>query len=306
MKPDGACDRARLLNGVGGESVAEVFDLVGGRPVAKVPHQTDSQRRRLELFKVPDAVDIHCHCLPGLDDGPETMGEALELCGALVEDGITTAIATPHQLGHYDGRNESSEIRRVVGEMTAALKADGIPLRILPGGDVKIDERIPNLIEQDRVMTVGDSGRYLLLELPLEFCIDPIPLMHAVRERGVELLLTHPERYSYLAKEPQKAIDWVRKGLHLQVTAGSLTGCFGELAMQAGWFWLERGAVVTIANDAHHVTGRCPCMSEAIAAITSRLSQRTASITCLENPIRITNGLPIVRAERGEYIAGVQ
>ena len=306
MRPDEACDRARLLKGVKGESVSEAFDPVEAKPAAKGYHQTDSQRRRLDRFEVPDAIDIHCHCLPNMDDGPGTMREALELCRALVKDGITTVIATPHQLGRYDGRNESSEIRRKVGEMAAALRANNIPLRVLPGGDVKIDERIPALIEQDRVMTAGDSGRYLLVELPSEFCIDPVPLMHAVRERGVELILTHPERYGYLAKEPQKAIDWVRKGLHLQITAGSLAGRFGKLAMQAAWFWLERGAVATIANDAHNVTGRRPCMSEAIAAITYRLNHHAALITCIENPLRITNGLPVVQAERGEDFVGVQ
>ena len=296
MNPPGACDRAVLLG----------LDVAGDVPLAEMPNLTDSQRRRLESFGLLESVDIHCHCLPGLDDGPETMVEALELSRALVEDGTTTVLATPHQLGRYDGRNESGEIRRKVGEITAALKDEGIPLRILPGSDVRIDERIPSLIEQDRVMTVADSGQYLLLELPSDFCISPIPLMHALREKGVELILTHPERYVYLAKEPQKVIGWVQEGLHLQVTAGSLTGRFGELAMQAGWFWLEWGVVATVADDAHHATARRPCMSDAIAAITSRLGRRVASITCLENPLRAIKGLPIGRSGEGQYCAGLQ
>lgn len=296
MNPPGACDRAVLLD----------LDVARDALPAEMPNLTDSQRRRLERFGLLESVDIHCHCLPGLDDGPETMVEALELSRALVEDGTTTVLATPHQLGRYDGRNESGEIRRKVGEMAAALKDEGIPLRILPGGDVRIDERIPSLIEQDRVMTVADSGRYLLLELPSDFCISPIPLMHAMRGKGVELILTHPERYVYLAKEPQKVIGWVQEGLHLQVTADSLTGRFGELAMQAGWFWLERGVVATVASDAHHATARGPCMSDAIAAITSRLGRRVASLTCLENPLRAIKGLPIGRSGGGQYCAGLQ
>jgi hypothetical protein len=79
------------------------------------------QMRRLDEFNTTRSVDIHCHCLPGLDDGPATMSEALALCEALVADGITTVIATPHQLGRYDRLNSASQVREAVATLCAAI-----------------------------------------------------------------------------------------------------------------------------------------------------------------------------------------
>src|SRR5215207_1514833 len=105
-----------------------------------------AQRHRQERLAVSDSVDLHCHCLPGLDDGPASLPEALELCRGMVADGTTVAIATPHQLGRYEGRNEGDAVRRAVDELNRTLAAEGVPLRVLPGGDVRIDERIPRLL----------------------------------------------------------------------------------------------------------------------------------------------------------------
>src|SRR5690349_11893357 len=85
-----------------------------------------------------EAVDIHCHCLPGVDDGPMTMAEACSLCRALVDDGIRTVIATPHQLGRYEGRNSPEAIRCAVDGLCALLQAEAIELDIRAGGDVRV------------------------------------------------------------------------------------------------------------------------------------------------------------------------
>src|SRR4051794_13951557 len=92
-----------------------------------------AQRGRLERFNAQECVDVHCHCLPGVDDGPATIEDSLKLCRALVEDGITVAVATPHQLGRYEGQNSAEQIRQVVTELRTALASENIPLRIEPG-----------------------------------------------------------------------------------------------------------------------------------------------------------------------------
>ena len=124
----------------------------------------------LDRFCMPDQLatrvftDIHCHCLPGLDDGPRSMGEALLLCQALVEDGITEVIATPHQLGRFDGCCDAPSVRRAVAQLNQTLRQSDIVLTVLPGADVRLDERILPLLEADNVLTAGDGGLYLLLE----------------------------------------------------------------------------------------------------------------------------------------------
>src|SRR5215831_6565428 len=124
------------------------------------------QKSRLARFGVSQCVDIHCHVLPGIDDGPRSLDESLTLCRSLMRDGITTVIATPHQLGRYDGHNCAKEVRRRVAELQTILDQKKIPLKILSGGEVRIDERITKLLHDDHILTLADGKRYLLLELP--------------------------------------------------------------------------------------------------------------------------------------------
>src|SRR2546421_9733085 len=114
---------------------------------------TPMQRTRLARFGVPESVDIHCHVLPGVDDGPKDLDETLTLCRALTRDGVTTVIATPHQLGRLDGKNLAADVRAGVRELQSILNEKRIPLRILPGGEVRVDERIPRMLAEDRILT---------------------------------------------------------------------------------------------------------------------------------------------------------
>jgi protein-tyrosine phosphatase len=221
------------------------------------------------------------------------MDSALRLCRALVNDGITHVVAVAHQLGRYEGRNDSDCIRRAVSQVNAMLESEKIPLHVLPGGDIRIDERIPDLLEKDQIITVGDGGKYLLLELPSDVCIDPMRLVEMLKKKNVETILTHPERYRYLTKAPNHVLDWVRGGVYLQITAGSLLGQFGSSAMKAAWDWLQGGLVAIVASDAHHADHRPPCMSEAVAEISARLAPSIASRVCWENPRRVIEGQPI-------------
>src|SRR5690349_20732826 len=107
---------------------------------------SQEQQQRLDDFNSRLSVDIHCHCLPGFDDGPASLEEAVALCQLLVKDGITTVIATPHQLGRYDRANSVEQVRHSVEVLKAELKDREIPLEVFPGGDVRIDERLPVLI----------------------------------------------------------------------------------------------------------------------------------------------------------------
>lgn len=249
-----------------------------------------SQRHRLSRYCVTESVDIHCHCLPCLDDGPGTLAEALGLCRTLVADGITTVIATPHQLGRYDGSVAADDIRRAVAELNAALEAEGIPLSVLPGADVRLDERIPQLLDDDRILTLGDTGKYLLLELPHETFINPKALLQKLADRGITAVLSHPERNVFLARSPGAALTWLQEGGLLQVTAGSLLGQFGPAVAAAAWHWLDTGAAAFVATDAHDATERSPCITRAMEAIARRLGEAVAYRVCILNPLRVFAG----------------
>jgi protein-tyrosine phosphatase len=251
------------------------------------------QLRRLEEFDAERSVDIHCHCLAGLDDGPQDVEHAVALCEALVADGITTVVATPHQLGRYDLANSAEQVRDAIEVLTAELKDREIPLELFSGGDVRVDERIPRLLESRRLATVADAGSHILLELPHDIFIDPIPIVDQLRESGIQSVLTHPERYPYLQSHPNFPQVCLEHGVVLQVTCGSILGDFGRRAHDEAWRLILAGMVGIIASDAHDVARRPPRMTAAIEALKRTIGPANTRALTIENPLRIVNGEPI-------------
>jgi protein-tyrosine phosphatase len=221
-------------------------------------------------------IDLHCHLLPGVDDGSENLAMSLDMARMACADGITTAICTPHILPTvYD--NAGPQIQAAVTLLQEALSSADIPLRLLSGADVHL---VPDLLEglkDGRILTLAGS-RYLLLEpphhvMPPQFndCI------FGLQSAGYVAILTHPERLSWI--EPQYALvrSMVHKGLWIQLTAGSLTGRFG----QGPRYWAERmldeGLCHVIATDAHNISTRPPHLSNAQTMVEQRLGAAEAA-----------------------------
>lgn len=239
-------------------------------------------------------IDIHCHCLPGVDDGPVTKAEALALCRALVEDGVTIVIATPHQLGRFSGCNEAAQIRENVSALNEELKTNDIPLIIMPGADVRVDERICQLLEADKILTLADGGRYILLELPHDVFIDIEPLLVKLASMGVQAIISHPERHPILVNKPGILLKWLEQSAYLQVTSASLLGQFGPEAQRSAWNFLTSGWVSLVATDSHDLETRRPCMKAAFESIGIELGQTIARLVCIENPLRVIKGQDII------------
>jgi len=235
-------------------------------------------------------TDVHCHCLPGLDDGPIDVSEAILLCQALVDDGITHVVASPHQLGRFDGRCDPHIVRRTAKQLCQILHERGVTLTILPGADVRLDERIPQLLESDRILTVGDGHRYLLLELPHEVFIDPLMLLKRLDEMGVTAVITHPERHDFLACNPDCVSRWSDYRPCLQITAASLTGDFGRQCEEAAWTFLQADLPAVVATDAHDTSARAPRMTAAYQRLSHRLGRSAATLLCMENTRRMVAG----------------
>jgi protein-tyrosine phosphatase len=212
----------------------------------------------------------------------------------LVADGITTVVATPHQLGRYDGQNDGATVRKGVRELQSRLDAEGIALRVLPGGDIRLDERLARLVDEDRVTTIADNRKCLLVELPHEVYLDPARVLQRLCEAGLVPVLTHPERHRYLQQRPDTVADWVEQGAVLQITAGSLTGEFGRGAQTASRYWISKGWVGVVASDAHDAEVRPPRMSAASDAIAMEFGPAMARDLCVVNPARLVAGENVV------------
>lgn len=235
-------------------------------------------------------VDLHCHCLPGLDDGPESPDEAVALCRALVRDNIGVVLATPHQLGRFEGRTSALMIRKATQRLNQRLREEDIELTVFPGAEVRLDERIDRLLAEGVVLTLADKGRHILVELPDEAFIDIRPLLVQLTRRGTAVLIAHAERNAPLLARPRVVRQWLDGGVGLQVTAASLAGRFGSVARMSAWELMARGWVDVVASDAHDCGANGPCMAVAFAMIADRFGRDYARHLCVENPSRVLRG----------------
>jgi len=240
-------------------------------------------------------VDIHCHCLPSLDDGPESLEEALTLCRALAADQVSTVVATPHQLGRFEHVGGGEAIRRATRALQGELVKHGIDLTVLPGAEVRVDERIGALLARDEILTLADTGRYVLLELPWETLLDIEPLLLEFSPRGLHTVLAHPERNVPLLRDPRILRRWQACGLVLQVTAASLTGGWGRQVKRAAWELVQHSQRVCIATDAHD-SSRPGGMTAAYEALADRLGEDCARRLCVENPTGVVRGERLARS----------
>ena len=254
------------------------------------PDWSPAQQRALARLGSERVVDVHCHCLPGIDDGPAVLEESIALCQALVEDGVTSVVATPHQLGGLGRGNPAEVVRQSVAELAAELDRLAIPLELTAGGDVRIDERLLRFLEDGEIETVGGLGTHLLLELPFEFFVDPLPLIDALGERGIQAVMTHPERHRYLAGHTTRIADWVEHGAVVQVTSGSLLGDFGRSAHAQAWALVDAGLVGIVASDAHDAEQRPPRLTPAVKLLAEQIGPEYAQVVCGENPCRVWRG----------------
>lgn len=254
----------------------------------------DAQNDHLKVHRWEKFTDIHCHCLAGFDDGPATMAESLALCRRLAEDNIATVVATPHQLGRFEGCNETARVKDAVIGLNESLRNSSVPLKVVPGGEVRVDERICQLLKADKILTLADSGRYILLELPHNVFIDIEPLLTELASMGIQSIISHAEKIALLATQHQVLLGWLEHSAHLQITASSLVGDFGSKVQRTAWSFLTSGLARLVATDSHNINNRRPRMKAAFGCISTKLGKDLAHLVCNENPSRVVNGQKIV------------
>ena len=205
-------------------------------------------------------IDIHCHLLPGIDDGPATLGAAIGLAEIACRNGITHAVLTPHiHPGRYE--NERESIRHACESFSNELRKRGVPLLLGYAAEVRIGPEILPMIEADRIPFLGsiEGYRVMLLEFPHSHIpVGSVNLVGWLLARKIRPLIAHPERNKDVMRKPEKILDYTRMGCMLQVTAGSVAGSFGRQAQAASHYLLENGLVFALASDAHNPGNRPP------------------------------------------------
>ena len=241
-------------------------------------------------------IDIHCHLLPALDDGPADWRESLEMAEMAAADGIVAIVATPHQLGNYP-QITAENVRMQAARLQSMLERSGIGLELLPGADVRIDPDLPAKVLSGEVLTLADRRRHVLLELPHEVYIPLDRLLSELRSAGLTGILSHPERNQGILNQPNILSKLVEQGCLLQVTAGSLTGAFGSRIKNFAESMVRRGFVDFIASDAHNIKSRTPLLSQAFDRVVEFAGYDTAIDLFCRNPACITAGMTVTPRE---------
>ncbi|MFH1869652.1 MAG: CpsB/CapC family capsule biosynthesis tyrosine phosphatase [Pseudomonadota bacterium] len=205
-------------------------------------------------------IDLHCHLLPGIDDGPEDLATALRLARHAVAAGIRTSVVTPHM---HPGRyaNRAANIRAAAASFQQSLDADGIALKILCSAEVRLDHEILSWVGEEQIPYLGhwQGERVMLLEFPHSHVpVGADKLVAWLLKQGIRPMIAHPERNKDILRSIDKLLPFVRLGCLLQVTAGAAAGSFGEHAQARAVDLLSRGWVTVLASDAHNMEARPP------------------------------------------------
>jgi protein-tyrosine phosphatase len=248
-------------------------------------------------------VDIHCHLLPGIDDGSKDWETTLSMAQMAVADGTQTIIVTPHQLGNFD-HNRGDTIRARTAELQQVLDQHGIALQVMPGGDVRIEDGMIEGLARGEVMSLGDLRKHVLLELPHELYFPLEGVLSSLQRQGVSGILSHPERNRGLLREPDLLAALVDAGCLMQVTAGSLMGTFGPQSQALAEWMLYQGFVHFIATDAHGSKTRRPLMRRAFNRVWELTDEATAEDLCSHHPALVSRGESVPAGRRKVHRRG--
>jgi protein-tyrosine phosphatase len=214
-------------------------------------------------------IDLHCHILPGLDDGPSNLDWSLAMARAAVEAGTQMMVATPHIRADFDV--DPDEIEPRVDMLNDRLEREHLPLRILPGAEVGWASA-PDLDDDVLAKLSLGAGRHILLESP--YGRKPVDLEARIAdlsERGYHTILAHPERCPLFQRDIERLAKIVEDGALCSITAGSMTGRFGEPVKRFTVEILRRGLVHDVASDAHDHLHRPPGLTAGFRALEEEL-----------------------------------
>ena len=241
-------------------------------------------------------IDVHCHIIPGVDDGSEDPEESLAMAETAAACGVTDIIVTPHcnipgEYGNYAGPRYDGFFAGAVD----LLKRNGVGVRLYKGMEVFGTDDVGELIDEGRLLTLAGS-RYMLIEFPFD---DDMwrarEVLRSVLRRGLIPIVAHPERYYAVNDDIGFALDWADMGCLLQINRTSLIGPIEAPETQTSRELLDMGAVHFVATDAHGVFSRTTELIDAYEFVSRRYSPEWADILMEENPRRVISDKRILR-----------
>lgn len=201
-------------------------------------------------------IDIHCHILPGVDDGSHSLKSSITMLKQAAKNGITDIILTPHYIKGSEYTCTNAEKRKLLTKLKTAVTKNKIPVNLYLGNEIFLDTDLLKLIKKRQVMPLNNS-KYVLIELPVrhEDVSAKGILYELVSERYIPII-AHPERYHYLQDNPAKIQEYINLGCLMQGDYLSITGRYGKNARKTLKKFLKNDQIHFLASDLHHSTDK--------------------------------------------------
>jgi protein-tyrosine phosphatase len=236
-------------------------------------------------------VDMHCHLLAGVDDGPRTDEEALEMCRISCSEGIRLSAALAHQNEHW-GAVTPPLIRDRARRLAHALHAAALPLAVFPCAEVMAQPNLEASWHRGDLLSVADRGSYLLVEMPHGLLVDLRETARHLRRAGVRVILAHPERHPELLHDAGRVEQLIGAGCLIQVSSGGVTDPPTRQDERALRDWFRRGIVHVVGSDGHPRRRR-PRMAEAYRKVARWAGVSVADRVFSTHATAIVHGLPL-------------
>lgn len=236
-------------------------------------------------------IDLHSHILWGVDDGPQTIKESLQILEQAVNEGITMMAAT----SHYQHPLYSASFHVVydkVNRLNMELTQNNIPIELCTGHEVRLSHQLLSLYDTRNIHTLANSN-YLLIELPSNWI--PLYTFHVIEElvnAGITPIIAHPERNKDIFENPQKLEKLIERGAVTQMTAGSLAGAFGRTIQTFSLHLIQANCIHTYGSDVHNMTTRAYCFQKGLSFL-ERKKQSHHVEMLLENNKRVVRNKPL-------------
>lgn len=196
--------------------------------------------------------DLHCHLIPGIDDGCVDIRECITIIRQAVKEGVTDIMLTPHYIEKSEYSCNNKEKEGLYNRLKTYLIKHNIPVKIYLGNEIFINDHIVQLIKKGEIKPLGDS-KYLLVELPLQNVMQNVnDIFFDLLLKGYTPILAHPERYRIYKKHPEYAKELVDMGVLLQGNYQSLFGHYGKDAKKTLKYFLKKNWISFLASDMHH------------------------------------------------------
>ncbi|EPI00966.1 putative capsular polysaccharide biosynthesis protein [Enterococcus faecalis 13-SD-W-01] len=220
-----------------------------------------------------EMIDLHCHILPGIDDGAETLEASIDMAEKAISQGITHILCTPH---HNNGkyRNEKSEVISLVSFLQSELEKRQLPITLLEGQEIRITGDLIEDIRRDEILFTDLDDTYLLIEFPtLEVPLYTEQLFFELLKMGKRPVIVHPERNAHFRKNPNHLLPFLDMGCLAQLTAPSYMGVFGKDIQKTAKTMVKHNLVQMAASDAHGVSKRTFYLKECYEQIAKDFGQ---------------------------------